>query len=169
MKVALVVPETCADAAENFSKTERMAAGSGSSGAELILLPEAVLTGLSNNDDPAHDLPLGQSVPGPATEEPGSLCARHGVWLGFGLPERDDTRLCDYAVLLGPDGTVRLKYRRNHSHGHTRNADPAVYRQCTEIPKVQTPLGSMGFFICGDIFDDGIVLHALNNTYSSLR
>jgi N-carbamoylputrescine amidase len=157
MKAALVVPEICADASKNFAKIERMAAESVALGADFILLPEAVLTGLSNNDDPAHDLPLGQTVPGPATERLGAFCARHGVWLGFGLLEREDRRMYDSAVLLGPDGRVRLKYRRNHSHWHARNADPEVYCQGTEIPKAKTPFGSMGFLICGDIFDDGIV------------
>ena len=71
MKAALLVPRVTADRAANLHRAEQMTVDAATSGAELVLLPEAVLTGLINNDDPAHDLPLGQSVPGPATERLG--------------------------------------------------------------------------------------------------
>ena len=69
----------------NFATLERMTADAASSGPGLVLLPEAVLNGLINTDDPAHDLPLGQTIPGPATLQLGKLCARHDIWLGFGM------------------------------------------------------------------------------------
>jgi predicted amidohydrolase len=157
MKAALLVPRVTADPAVNLARIERMAADGVASGARLILLPEAVLTGLNNNDDPAHDLPLGQSIPGPATDRLGAFTRRHDAWLGFGLLEREGDTLYDSAVLLGSDGTVVLTYRRNQPQWHAKAADPAVYRQGSHIGVAQTPFGRFGFLLCGDLFDDGIV------------
>ena len=157
MKAALLAPRVTADPAVNLARIERMAADGVASGARLILLPEAVLTGLNNNDDPAHDLPLGQSIPGPATDRLGAFTRRHGLWLGFGLLEREGDTLYDSAVLLGPDGAVVLTYRRNQPQWHGKDADPTVYRQGSDIGVAQTPFGRVGFLLCGDLSDDGIV------------
>ena len=157
MKAALLVPRVTADPAVNLARIERMAADGVASGARLILLPEAVLTGLNNDDDPTHDLPLGQSIPGPATDRLGAFTRRHDAWLGFGLLEREGDTLYDSAVLLGPDGAVVLTYRRNQPQWHGKDADPTVYRQGSDIGVAQTPFGRVGFLLCGDLFDDGIV------------
>jgi len=128
----------------------------------MILFSEAALTGLINNDDPSHDLPLGQAIPGPATDNLSSFCRCHGVWMAIGMLEREDGRLFDSAVLLDPRGTVCLKYRRNQPQWHGRNADPTVYCQGTEIPMINTPFGSLAFLVCGDVFDDEIVARFRN-------
>lgn len=156
-RAALLVPRVTADLEVNLTTIERMATTAAIAGAGLVLLPEAVLTGLSNNDDPAHDLPLGQPVPGPATDRLGAFARRHGLWLGFGLLERDGGHLYDSAVLLGPDGSITLTYRRNQPQWHAFDADPTVYRQGTDIGMVPTPFGRVGFLLCGDLFDDDIV------------
>ena len=144
----------------NLAHIQSMVEQACDSGAELVLLPEAAVTGLINDDDPAHDLPLGQTIPGPTTDEFGRLCRRLGIWLGFGLIERDGNCLYDSAVLIGPDGTIGLHYRRMQPQWHGRRADPAVYKQGSELPVVTTPLGKFIFLICGDLFDDVIVARA---------
>lgn len=73
-KAALIVPRLTADANVNLVTILRMATDAVRSGVSLILLPEAALTGLINNDDPMHDLPLGQEIPGPVTEILGNFC-----------------------------------------------------------------------------------------------
>jgi len=155
-KATLVVPGVTADRAANVDTIERLAGRAVSAGADLVLLPEAVLTGLANNDDPSRDLPLGEPMPGPATEHFGTFCARHDVWLGLGLLERERDTLYDSAVLLGPDGAVHLHYRRMQPQWHGRQADPAVYREGTELTSAVTPFGGVGFLVCGDLFDDDI-------------
>ena len=82
--------------------------------AELVLLPEAALTGLINNDDPTHDLPLGQLIPGQVTEQLGKLCSQGNIWLSIGLLERDNKKLYDSAILITPHGDIGLLNRRNH-------------------------------------------------------
>jgi predicted amidohydrolase len=153
---ALLVPRITTDLAANVAKILHMAAGAVDAGAALILLPEAVLTGLVNNDDVEHDLPLGQEIPGPVTAALAEFCRRR-AWLGLGLLEREEGQLFDSAVLLNPTGEISLKYRRIQPQWHGRAADPAVYRQGSEVTKAETPFGTVSFLICGDLFDDGIV------------
>lgn len=157
MKVALVVPRLTADIAVNLATIERMTADAVASGASLVLLPEATLTGLINNDDPAHDMSLGQAIPGPATDRLGMFCSRYGIWVGFGMLERQEASLYDSAVLLKPDGSIALKYRRNQPQWHGKEANPEVYRQGDDLPMVRTAFGKVAFLICGDLFDDTIV------------
>lgn len=157
MQAALVVHRVEADLAANFAGILSMAAEAVHCGAELLVFPEAALTGLVIDDDLSHDLPLGQEIPGPATKTLSSFCQKQHVWLAIGMLERDHGRLYDSAVLLDPNGSLRLKYRRNQPQWHGRNADPNVYRQGTDICKAQTPFGSAAFLICGDLFDDAII------------
>jgi len=128
-----------------------------SEGAELVLFPEAALTGLISSDDPAHDLPLGRSIPGPETEALAQAACRHSVYVGTGLLERDSDSLYDSAILLGPSGELSLAYRRIQPQWHGRGADPEIYRQGDECRVIPTPFGKMGFLICGDLFDDDVV------------
>jgi len=157
MKAGLIVPRVTADAAQNLDTIERMAAGAVAAGARLLVLPEAVVTGLINNDDAAHDLLLALPIPGPATDRLGAFCARHGCWLAFGLLERVHARIYDSAVLLQADGAVGLVYRRIQPQWHGPQADPAVYCQGTDLPVAQTPFGRAAFLLCGDLFDDDLV------------
>jgi len=43
---------------------------------DLVLFPEAAITGLINNDDPLHDLPLGLSIPGEFTHTLSEIAKR---------------------------------------------------------------------------------------------
>jgi N-carbamoylputrescine amidase len=157
MKVALIVPRLTSDAEANLDTMERMAGSAASMGAGLIVLPEAVLTGLVNTDDPAHDIPLCQTIPGPATDMLGVLCSRYGCRIAFGLLELSEGRIYDSALLLEPDGRIGLTYRRISPGWHGEEADPGVYCQGVEIPFVRTPFGRMAFLLCGDLFDDETV------------
>ena len=67
-------------------------------GADLVAFCEAALTGFAGNDDPRHDLGLGEPVPGPATIALGQAARRLGLWIEFGLFERAGGVLYDSAV-----------------------------------------------------------------------
>lgn len=162
MKAALIIPRLTANPATNIAKIEEMGACAVASGANLLVFPEAVLTGLINNDDPLHDLQLGQTIPGPATDRLGAFCSKHGCWMALGIIERQQSNLFDSAVLLKPDGTIGLIYRRNQPQWHGEDADPDVYHQGTDLPMAQTEFGSAAFLICGDLFDDDIMLRFRN-------
>lgn len=148
------------DVDANLAAMLSMANEAAHAGAELVLFPEAALTGLVNNDDPAHDLPFGQPIPGPITMRLAELASEQSVWLAVGLLEREDNKLYDSALLLAPDGEIALKYRRIHPGWHGPRAEPSVYCHGRELPKVETILGTLAFLICGDLFDDKLVQRA---------
>lgn len=157
MKVALVTNVLQPTVAENLAAIERSVAQAAEAGAELVLFPETALTGFVNFEDPAHDLPLGQPVPGPATDRLCALTKQHALFLGLGLLERAGDALYDSALLLGPDGGIFMHYRRIQPQWHNRRADPQVYRQGRGLMMTMTALGNIAFLLCGDLFDDAIV------------
>jgi len=136
---------------------EELGRKAGGAKPDLILFPEAAATGLVNNDDPAHDLPFGQSIPGPITARMGALAGVTRAHVGLGILEREGDCLFDSAVLLDPVGRIVLHHRRMQPQWHGREADPKVYRQGEEMAAAETPVGKALFLICGDLFDDGIV------------
>ncbi len=93
MKVALVVNRVLPDTDTNLTEILKLANEASDTGADLILFPEAALTGLINNDIPSHDLPLGQVIPGPVTEVLSQLTRKRGFWLAIGLLEHNGS--CD--------------------------------------------------------------------------
>ena len=157
MKVALVVNQATSNLEENLQAMMSWAHQAVDSQADLVLFPEAAMTGLVNNDKPEHDLPLGQPIPGPVTEKLGTLARRRSFYLATGLLEQEGRCSYDAAVLINPNGNLRLKYRRIQPQWHGRDADPNVYRQGNQVQVASTRWGVLAFALCGDLFDDGIV------------
>ncbi len=157
LKVALCVPTITSDTSKNLEALERQVIESSKNGVDLVVFAETVITGLANNDDPEHDIEFVQEIPGEYTNKLGMLAKRFGIHIAFGMLEDDNGKFYDSAVLLKPDGKIGLKYRRVSPHWHTRNADPNIYCEGDSFPKLETPFGSFGFLICGDMFDDKIL------------
>ncbi len=154
VRVALGVIDIGKERAQNLGSMLAMAESAAAKGADLLLFPEASLTGLINRDEPAEDLPLGVSVPGPITDRLSQKARELGVHLALGLLERDGDRLFDTALLFDPCGELVLRYRRISSGWHGLAADPEVYGHGDAVRAVDTQLGRVAFLICGDLFSD---------------
>lgn len=152
MRVALAVNLVTPDLEANLADMERLVRGAAAGAADLVLFPEAAPTGAINNDDPAHDLPLGEPVPGPIVNRFSALARDYALHIGTGILERAGDALYSSFVLLAPNGDLILKYRRISPGWHGRRADPAVYRHGEAIPVVATPFGRVACLICGDLF-----------------
>lgn len=157
MKVALVVNKITEHTERNFKKIMSYIRESASNGADLVLLPEASLTGLINNDDPFHDLSLGIEVPGEITDKLVGAADRYNLHIALGFLERDGDRLFDSAVLISPSSGIVSKYRRITPGWHGKHVDPDIYGHGEEVDKVRTELGSFALLICGDLFDDDVL------------
>jgi len=142
MKAALVVNEVTPSPQANLAAIEELAEEAADGHADLVLFPEAAVTGLINNDDPEHDLPLGEPIPGPVTDRLAALACARSIYVATGILEREGSCLYDSAVLLGPNGDVVLKYRRIQPQWHGRDADSNVYRQGDELDSAQTLVGT---------------------------
>jgi predicted amidohydrolase len=166
MQAALAVHRVVADSAANMTSIMRLTEEAADKGAGLVVFSETALTGFVGNDDPAHDRLLAQPIPGPVTTQLGTLSRESGMWIAIGLYERQQAaagkdRLYDSAILIGPDGKIRLHYRRITPKWH--GGDPRVYSQGTALPMASTTFGTVAFLLCGDLFDDALLqrLHHL--------
>lgn len=157
MKAALAVHRAGHDRDANVRRMVELAERGAAAGADLVLFSEAAPTGLRITDDPAHDLPLGEAIPGPTTAALRAAARRSRIWIAFGLLERAGGRLYDSAGLIDRHGRLRLHYRRIDPHWHGPRADPAVYGEGFETPVLEDEFGRMGFLIGGDVFNDDAV------------
>lgn len=156
--MALGIPEVQADWQANVATMAGLSRDAAAAQARLILFSEAAITGFINTGEPAFDRTLGQPIPGPATVALAQIAIQHQIWIGFGLFETAHHLLYDAAVLLAPNGTVVLHYRRIDPHWHhwwNRPASFVLYAQGTTLPYVKTPLGQCAFMLCGDLFNIG--------------
>lgn len=156
-RVALGVHRLQPDRAASLATLVALAREAADNGAALVLFAETALTGFVGTGDPAHDLPLGEPVPGPATTVLAGVARACQLWIGIGLYERQGDHLYDAAVLLAPDGTLALHYRRMDPHLHWPHNDPAIYRQGDDVTVADTPFGRCAFLLCGDLFNDAVL------------
>jgi len=157
MRAALICNRVSGELEKDLAHMEELARRAARQGAELMLFPEAAATGLRNNDDPAHDLPLGTAIPGPITARLAGLARETNAYVASGILEREGNCLYDSAVLVRPDGELALRYRRISPKWHGRKADGAVYREGGDISFASTPYGRLVILICGDLFDDEVI------------
>lgn len=131
---------------ENLDKIQQEARAAAGNGADLIVFPELALTGyvFSSREEA---MPYMETIPGPSTNEIMASCKELGVYITFGLLEKDGDRYFNAAVLIGPEGLIG-KYRKNHLPflGIDRFLEPG-----DEPFKVyNTPIGNIGLHICYD-------------------
>jgi predicted amidohydrolase len=134
------------DIRRNLDKIKQGVQAAAGNGARLIVFPELALTGYVFSDR-EEAMPYMETIPGPSTDEVMSLCKELGVYVIFGMLEKDVDKGFNAAVLLGPEGLIG-NYRKTHLPflGIDRFLDPGngpfrVYK---------TPIGNIGLHICYD-------------------
>ena len=160
MKVALAVNRVLPDMDSSLAMIISMANEAADNHADLVVFPEAAVTGLVNNGDFSHDRALAQTIPGPVTRTLSELTQKRDIYLAIGILEKEEGRLYDSAVLFTPDSEIALKYRRADPHWHYENVDSSVYCEGKELNKAKTPFGTFTFLICGDLYNDQVVKSA---------
>lgn len=126
-------------------------------GAQLVVFPESALAALgpkcetcSPEGGPCQvHLDAAELVPGPSSNVLAELAAELGVYIIFGIDERDpddDSIIYNAAVLVAPEG-IRGAYRKLHL-GHP--LETQRYSPGSELPVWQTSIGPIGILICYD-------------------
>ncbi len=100
------------DAAANLAVMEKHVRVLAAKGAKLIVFPECALAGYCYGSK-AEALPFAEPLPGPSSESFTKLCKELGVFVIYGLLERDGERLFNAVALVGPKGLVG-SYRKAH-------------------------------------------------------
>ena len=157
VRAALGVFRANEDRSLNLARMTGLCERAGRGSAGLVVFCEAAVTGFAGRDDAHHDVGLGEPVPGAATAALGSVARRLGLWVAFGLFEREDTALYDSAVLIDPAGDVQQVYRRIDPHWHRPDADAAVYRQGAGLAATAADFGTVTLLICGDLFNEDVL------------
>lgn len=132
----------------NLERAELWIAQAARSGAEIVVLPEA--------------MPLGWTHPSARTQADaipnGESCARirqaaraHRVFVCAGIVERAGDKLFNAAVLVDPSGDVLIHHRKIHELDFGRE----LYGCGDRLTVTDTNLGRLGVMICADGFAPG--------------
>ena len=128
-----------------------LAAGEGSN---LVVFPEMALTGYDDKKEQpkAEKMQVlqAETVPGPSSQRIAEAARKFGLYVAFGLPERDrwaPGAVYNSACVCGPEGILGV-YRKIHlaypePHWAIRGRDPFLF---------QTPWGPIGVGICYDSY-----------------
>ena len=135
-----------ADVAANLDRVKRAVSEAGSRGADLVVMPECMLSGYAY-DSKEQALPHALSINDPLFNELAKAISKYDLYLTLGLLEQDGDRLFNTAALVGPTGVVG-HYRKIHlPHlGIDRFVDRG------DIPYRTVPAGdvNVGLAICYD-------------------
>jgi predicted amidohydrolase len=115
-------------------------------GAELVVLPEAALTGYVFES--AEEALAGAiAADGPELTAVAGACAETGAWVVLGAILREEGRLHNAAFVVGPEG-VAGQYRKIHTLclGVDRFTEPGP----GPFPVFELPFGRVGVHICYD-------------------
>ena len=134
---------------DNFQRLEAYVREVAGRRAQVIVAPESVLDGYVFNADPtsqlADMLEIAQTVPdGAYIQRAGALCKELGIYLIFGLLEREDQTLFNACVMLDPQGEVIAHYRKITTAGEYAITPGRA------LQPFDTPLGRLGFLLCSD-------------------
>jgi len=137
--------------AERIAEYSQAAAAQGT---DMVVFPEMALTGFDNELDIAKpekmQVRCAETVPGPSTDFLAETAKKYGVYIVFGMPERDmavpDT-IYNSAVVLGPEGLICC-HRKTHisypeSQWAAKGNRPTVF---------DTPWGAIGLAICYEVY-----------------
>ncbi len=149
------------DVEASLAKAEAWIAKAGAAGCQIVVFPEAFLSGYPKGSD--FDISIGVrtargrdefrryldaaiTVPGPETERLGAAAAAAGTYVVIGVMERElGTQYCT-ALYFGPDGALLGKHRKLMPTAGERLA--WGFGDGSTLPVIDTPIGKIGAVIC---------------------
>lgn len=149
------------DVEASLAKAEAWIAKAGDAGCQIVVFPEAFLSGYPKGSD--FDISIGVrttrgrdefrryldaaiTVPGPETERLGAAAAAAGAYVVIGVMERElGTQYCT-ALYFGPDGALLGKHRKLMPTAGERLA--WGFGDGSTLPVIDTPIGKIGAVIC---------------------
>jgi nitrilase len=149
------------DRERTLEKVERLTAEAAGEGAQLVVFPEAFVSGYprgmtfgatvgdrtsQGREEYRRYWASAVDVPGPAVERLGEIAARSAVYLVIGVIERDGGTLYCTALFFASDG----RYLGKHRKLMPTAAERLIwgFGDGSTLPVFETPLGRLGAVIC---------------------
>ncbi len=123
---ALEIPHRHGAVREQLSLLDAQLSALAADGVDIVLLPEAALTGYLSARFSFDLRPLAEPRGGPTEEALRALARQHAVAIAAPLLERAGDRFYNAFLVLGPDGSELAFYRKRHpwfpERWHSRGA-----------------------------------------------
>jgi predicted amidohydrolase len=132
-------------ASDNQSRCEDALTRAFDDGADLVVLPELIVSGYGT--DAGRLAAIAEPVPGPTTAEWAEIAIAADGYIVGGMCERDGERLFNTALAVGPEGVIG-HYRKAHlfaEEKHTFTPGDLGF------PLVPTRFGTIGICVCYDL------------------
>lgn len=123
---------------------EKIESADVSGGTELMVFPEATLSGFPTRENIAD---IAQEIGGPALSAVRDAARTKGVSVAVGLAERDGSRFYNTTVLVDQSGDIVLRYRKTHLWA----SDVGVFTPGDRFEVCQWNGLTVGLLICYDI------------------
>lgn len=142
------------DSEDNLKRMLEHIEAQAKQGCDLIVFPETALTGYDDEtgkllEEKMHRR-LAQTVPGPSTDAVCELTKKYGIYVVYGLAERDaqDTsKVYNAAAVCGPDGVIgccrKIHLPFAEQNWAVRGDTPMLF---------DSPWGTIGVGICYDTY-----------------
>ncbi len=117
-------------------------------GADVICFHELTICDYTNIEE------WSETIPGGTTNKIREKARQVGIGVIFGLPEIDNGKLFNSAIMIDPEGKLIGKYRKTHlsldSRGGKIPREVDIFSPGKELPVFDTWLGKVGIMICKD-------------------
>lgn len=152
MKIGLIQQTNSPDIQKNIEGLKEKIRHAANQGAELVVLQELHNSLYFCQIEDTSVFDLAETIPGPSTDQFGTLAKELGVVIVLSLFERRAPGLYhNTAVVVEKDGSIAGKYRKMHIPD-----DPAYYEKFYFTPgdlgfrPIETSLGKLGILVCWD-------------------
>lgn len=152
MKIGITQQANTPDIQKNIAGLKDKIRKAANEGAQLIVLQELHNSLYFCQVEDTNIFDLAETIPGPSTDDFGSLAKELEVVIVLSLFERRAPGLYhNTAVVIEKDGTIAGKYRKMHIPD-----DPAYYEKFYFTPgdlgfkPIETSLGKLGVLVCWD-------------------
>ncbi len=160
MQVTIVVLEVSKDIDKNLQSIKKHILDASYKKSDLLIFPEACITGLINNDIPEHDIKLAFED---SSDEIFQICEsakENNIDIIFGYFEKEGNFIYDTVMYYDHQSDAKFKYRRITPGWFGKNN--SIYKCGVDVKKFNTKYGVMSFLICGDLFNNKLVKQVCN-------
>jgi deaminated glutathione amidase len=154
MRIALGQLAATLHKEENLEVGRRAIRDARARGADLLLLPEVFMAFIPPRSGVTPGS-LAEPLDGPFVTTLAEEARAHSLYVGCGVWETvagDRARAHNTAVLLGPDGSLSLAYRKTHMYDAFSYRESDLCVPGERGPRtVRTPLGRFGLLVCYEL------------------